>query len=182
MLTTEQLVSGLPHVSESPADGGRVELIVVRPSKGEREFRGEVYVSPEGGVDGDRWRTSPDSETAGGTPDPRTQVSLMNARLLRLISGEEELMSLAGDNLIVDFDLSDGNVAVGQRLAVGGAVVEVSDVAHNGCGSFMQRYGRDAVKFVNSPEGKRLHLRGLYARVVEAGVVRVGDAVRKVTS
>lgn len=182
MLTTEQLASGLPHVLESPAEAGRLEFIVVRPAKGEREFRGEVYVSPDGGVEGDRWRSSPDSETPDGTPDPRTQVSLMNARLLRLIAGGVELMSLAGDNLIVDFDLSDGNLAPGQRLAVGGAVVEVSDVAHNGCGSFMARYGRDVVRFVNSPEGKRLHLRGLYARVVEAGVVRVGDAVRKVAS
>jgi MOSC domain-containing protein YiiM len=36
------------------------------------------------------------------------------------------------------------------------------------------------MKFVNSPEGKRLRLRGLNAKVVQAGTVRAGDAVRRV--
>jgi len=167
---------------ESPADAGRLELIIVRPAEGERVLPESVRVSPERGVEGDKWQNSRGRDTPDGGPDPRTQVTLMNARILRLISGEEGRMPLAGDNLIVDLDLSDENMAPGQRLSVGEAVLEVTEVPHNGCGAFLDRYGRDAVKFVNSPEGKRLHLRGLHAKVITAGVVSVGDEVRKVAT
>jgi hypothetical protein len=180
--TKDQILSGLHHVTDSPTDGGILEFIVVRPSVGARELRARAYLSRESGVDGDRWPTSRWLTLPDGRPDPRVQVSLMNARILRLVSGGVERISLAGDNLIVDLDLSERNIAPGQRLAVGEAVLEASDVAHTGCRKFMERYGREAVKLVNSAEGKRLHLRGLYASVIEAGVVRVGDPVRKVRS
>ena len=182
MVNTDQIVAGLSHVTASPADGGRLELIIVRPAEGERVLPESVRVSPELGVEGDKWVRSRGHDTPDGDPDPRTQVTLMNARILRLISGEEGRMPLAGDNLIVDLDLSDENMAPGQRLSVGEAVLEVTEVPHNGCGAFLDRYGRDAVKFVNSPEGKRLHLRGLHAKVITAGVVSVGDEVRKVAT
>ena len=182
MMNTEQIVGGMPHVTASPADGGRLELIIVRPAEGERVLPESVRVSPEHGVEGDKWVRSRGHDTPDGGPDPRTQVTLMNARILRLISGEEGRMPLAGDNLIVDLDLSDENIAPGQRLSVGEAVLEVTEVPHNGCGAFLDRYGKDAVKFVNSPEGKRLHLRGLHAKVITAGTVSVGDEVRKVPS
>ena len=180
MLTTEQIILGFPQVTESPADGGRLELIVVRPSDGERVLPESVRVSPESGVEGDKWVNSKGHDMPDGQPDPRVQVTLMNARLLRLISGGEERMPLAGDNLVVDLDLSDDNMPPGQRLSVGEAVLEVTEVPHNGCGTFLERYGRDAVKFINSPEGKRLHLRGVHAKVITAGTVRVGDDVRKI--
>jgi hypothetical protein len=38
------------------------------------------------------------------------------------------------------------------------------------------------MRFVNSPTGRQLRLRGLNARVVEAGSVRPGDEVRKLTA
>lgn len=180
MVTKDQILSGLHHVGDSPTDGGRLEFIVVRPVAGGRELRERAYLSAESGVDGDRWTTSRWLTLPDGSPDPRVQVSLMNARILRLISDGAERISLAGDNLIMDLDLSEHNLAPGQRLVVGEVVVEVSDVAHTGCRKFMARYGRDAVKFVNSVEGRRLNLRGLYAKVIEPGVVCVGDAVWKV--
>ncbi len=180
MVTKDQILSGLHHVADSPSDGGALEFIVVRPVVGERELRERAYLSTERGVEGDRWLTSRWLTLPDGRPDPRVQVSLMNARILGLISDGAERISLAGDNLIVDLDLSERNLAAGQRLVVGEVVVEVSDVAHTGCRKFMTRYGRDAVNFVNSVEGRRLNLRGLYAKVIEPGVVRVGDAVRKV--
>jgi len=180
MMNTDEIVGGMPHVTASPADGGKLELIIVRPAEGERVLPGSVRVSPEQGVEGDKWVRSRGHDTPDGGPDPRTQVTLMNARILRLISGEEGRMPLAGDNLIVDLDLSDENMAPGQRLSVGEAVLEVTEVPHNGCRAFLDRYGTDVVKFVNSPEGKRLHLRGLHAKVITAGVVSVGDEVRKV--
>jgi hypothetical protein len=180
MLTTAQLASGLHDVLASPGDEGTLEHIVIRPAVGTREFRRKVYLSPEGGVEGDRWLSASWLKLEDGRSDPRVQVSLMNARLLRLISeGLEQRMCLAGDNLIVDLNLGENNLSPGQRLAVGEIVLEITNVAHNGCGSFLSRYGKDAVKFVNSVEGKRLHLRGLFAQVIRPGVVCVGDKVCK---
>jgi hypothetical protein len=181
MLTTAQISSGMDDVLAAPGDEGELEFILIRPATGERAFRRKVYLSPEGGVEGDRWLSSCWLKLADGQPDPRVQVSLMNARLLRLISGgDESRICLAGDNLIVDFNLSEDNIRPGQRLSVGEAVVEITDVAHNGCGKFLSRYGKDAVKFINSAEGKRLHLRGIFAQVIRPGTVCVGDRVRKV--
>lgn len=180
MLTTDQIISGLPDVTASPTDGGRLEFIAVRPTEGGRESRERVYLSPESGVEGDRWQESSWLTLPDGSSDPRVQVSLMNVRLLRLISGDTAQMALAGDNLILDLDLSEENIMPGQKLAVGDAVVEITDVPHDGCGTFMSTYGRDVVAFVNSAEGKRLHLRGRYARVIQAGMLCVGDRVHKV--
>lgn len=181
MLTTDQISSGLDDVLAAPVDQGKLEFILIRPTAGERAFRPKVYLSPKGGVEGDRWLNSCWLKLADGQPDPRVQVSLMNARLLRLISGgDENQICLAGDNLIVDLNLSEDNICPGQRLSVSEAVLEITDVAHNGCGKFLSRYGRDAVKFINSAEGKRLHLRGIFAKVISPGTVCVGDRVCKV--
>jgi MOSC domain-containing protein YiiM len=89
-------------------------------------------------------------------------------------------MALAGDNLIVDMDLSEANLPAGQKLAVGEALIEVTDHPHTGCGKFTRRFGQDAVRFINAEERRPLRLRGLYARILKAGAVRVGDAVQKI--
>jgi MOSC domain-containing protein YiiM len=181
MFTTDQIVYGLPDVRRSPSDEGKLEFIFIRPAAAERDVRRKVYISPEGGVEGDRWLNSCWLKLPDGRPDPRVQVSLMNVRILKLISGSDEtLMRLAGDNLIVDFDLSEDNIRPGQQLSVGDSIVEITDVAHNGCGKFLSRFGKDAVKFINSVEGKRLHLRGLYAQIIKSGEVSIGDRVCKV--
>jgi MOSC domain-containing protein YiiM len=171
-LTVEGLEAALVEMVASPRDGGRVEMIVVRPSEDKRLVKDSVRLSPEGGVEGDYW-----AETEG--VEPGAQVSLMNARLLRLLAGDEGRMALAGDNLVVDLDLSAQNLPVGQRLRAGGALLEITDVPHTGCGKFAERFGPEAVRFINAAERRDLHLRGCYARVVEAGTLRVGDRVRK---
>ena len=60
-------------------------------------------------------------------------------------------------------------------------MLEVTAVPHTGCKQFAERYGTDATKFVNSPEGKRLHLRGINARVITPGLVKTGDVLRKIS-
>jgi MOSC domain-containing protein YiiM len=76
-------------------------------------------------------------------------------------------------------DLSDENLPPGTRLAIGSAIVEVTDQPHTGCKKFVERFGLEALKFVNSPIGKQLHLRGINAKVVKSGVIRVNDSAVK---
>lgn len=104
----------------------------------------------------------------------------MNVRLLKMIAGDEERMALAGDNLIVDLDLNEANLPAGQRLAVGEALLEVTDLAHTGCSKFAERFGQDALRYINAAEHRSLRLRGLYVRVIRAGTVRTGDVIHKV--
>ena len=55
----------------------------------------------------------------------------------------------------------------------------MTPVDHTGCKKFAERFGVDAVKFVSTPVGKELRLRGMYAKVVQPGPIRSGDPVRK---
>ena len=179
-LNESEIEAGLPHILASPRDVGRVEAIFLRPSEGERASPESVYLSPEDGVQGDRWASTSGRRLPDGRPDPSIQVSLMNARVLDLLAGTREKWPLAGDNLIVDLDLSEENVPAGQRLAIDDVLLEVTEVPHTGCRKFIERYGKAASAFVNAAESKDLHLRGVFARVLKAGNVNVGSAVRKV--
>ena len=128
-----EIEAGLPHVLASPKDDGKVEAIFLRPKEGERASPESVYLSPEYGVQGDRWASTSGRRLPDGKPYPSTQVSLMNARVLDLLAGTREKWPLAGDNLIVDLDLSGENVPAGQRLAIDDVLLEVTDVPHTGC-------------------------------------------------
>ena len=180
-VSASELEQGLASVIASPRDQGRLEAIVIRPAPNERRALLAASLTPEGGVDGDRWVEDPHLRLADGSPDPRNQVSLMNARILRQVAVEEEAVCLAGDNLIVDLDLSEENLPTGSRVGIGNAVLELTDVPHTGCAKFARRYGDEAREFVNSPRGKKLHLRGRYARVTSSGTITVGDAIRKLS-
>lgn len=173
-LSTTELENGLPAVLESPQDVGRLVAIVIRPATDQRRVVASANVSLEGGVEGDRWAMESAGDTSG-------QISIMNARFLRQIAGHDDAVSLAGDNLIVDLDLSEENLPPGSRLAIGGqTVIEINATPHTGCGAFQRRYGADARAFMNSARGMQLHLRGRYGHVVNGGTIAVGDAVRKV--
>jgi MOSC domain-containing protein YiiM len=173
--TADELGAGLDHVRSAPADEGLLELIVRRPVVGAREVLEEAELDAERGLLGDSW------SLRGKRPNPKSQVTLMSARAAELIAGAREQWTLAGDQLYVDVDLSAENMPPGTRLAVGSAVIEVSDLPHLGCGKFAERYGDEAREFVNSPQGVALNLRGINAQVVEGGTVRRGDVVRKLS-
>ena len=106
----------------------------------------------------------------------------MNVRTIALISGNKENWPLAGDQLYVDLGLSERNLPPGTRLAIGSAIIEITAEPHSGCRKFSARFGSHALKFVNSPLGKELHLRGLYARVSEGGEINTGDRIAKLPS
>jgi hypothetical protein len=171
--TTLELEAGLDEILASPQDNGTLEKIVVRPAVNKRQALRTALLSPAGGIAGDRWA---DEEGR----DPLGQLSIMNARILHQIAGDEEAICLAGDNLVVDFDLGEANTPPGSRLAIGSTVVlEVNGEPHTGCGKFQKRYGKEARAFINNERGRQLHLRGRYARIVVGGTISVGDLVRK---
>ena len=179
-LTTGELEAGLERILLSPKDDGVLELIVRRPRVGEREVLEEGRLDPAEGLVGDSWKGRGSSRTPDGSAHPDMQLNVMNSRVLALVAQGKERWRLAGDQLIIDMDLSDENLPAGTRLALGSAVIEVTDQPHTGCHKFVARFGLDAMKFVNSPAGRRLRLRGLNARVVRPGVIRAGDVVRKI--
>jgi MOSC domain-containing protein YiiM len=152
---------------------------VRRPQTEVREILAEGELDLEEGLVGDNWRNRGSSGTADGSAHPEMQLNIMNARAIALIAQSEERWQLAGDQLFVDLDLSEENLPPGTRLSIGTAVIEVTPVPHNGCKKFVSRFGLDAMLFVNSPLGKQLHLRGINARVVQPGVIRAGDLVKK---
>lgn len=179
-LTTAELEAGLDEIGRSPQDEGELVLIVRRPQAGAREVLEAGELSLTEGLAGDNWKTRASSRTADGSPHPDMQLNIMNARAVALVAQGRERWPLAGDQLYVDMDLSDENLPVGTRLALGSAVIEVTAQPHLGCPKFVARFGRDAMAFVNSPAGKRLRLRGINAKVVQPGTIRVGHALKKI--
>jgi hypothetical protein len=177
--TTAALEAGLEHVRAAPPDVGRLELIVRRPAVDEREVLDIAELSHDEGVVGDTWRVRGSSRTEDGGAHPEMQLNVMNARAAQLVAGHEDRWALAGDQLYLDFDISEENLPAGTRLALGDAVIEITDQPHTGCHKFAARFGKDALRFVNSPVGKQLRLRGMNARVVVPGRITRGVEVRK---
>jgi MOSC domain-containing protein YiiM len=175
-LSWEQLLAGVPEVLRAPRGRGTVELIACRPEEGERRLLERAELDLELGLVGDMWHRRPSKRT--GRPNPNAQVTLMNARAADLVAaGDRDRWALAGDQLFVDLDLTAEALPVGSRLAVGSAVLEVTADPHTGCAKFRARFGADALKLVNGREHRHLRLRGVNAKVVEAGAVRRGDAI-----
>lgn len=178
-LSTTELVAGLAEVRQAPAHEGPLLMIVIRPDRELRQLPDRAELSPEAGLVGDRWLKHVTRKLPDGRNNPDTQLTLLNARTAALIAGPQERWPLAGDNLVVDLDLSMTNLPAGRRLQIGNAVIEITEEPHTGCSKFSRRFGPDALKFVNSPEGRALRLRGVNAMVVQAGGVRLGDLIRK---
>jgi hypothetical protein len=180
-LPRDVLEAGLGRVEASPADRGRLELVVTRPDEELRSLAEAGRLDREVGVVGDMWSRRGSSSTPDGGPNPEAQVTVMNARAAMLFADSDEHAEWAeaGDQLYVDLDLSAANLPAGTRLGIGDAVLEVTEEPHLGCGKFSRRFGVDALKVVNSAVGRQMRLRGLNARVVVDGDITVGDEVRK---
>jgi MOSC domain-containing protein YiiM len=179
-LSTEELHAGLDEIRRAPKDRGVLELIVRRPRRGEREVLQAGQLDLQEGLVGDSWKDRRSSRSADGRAHPDMQINVMSSRVIALLSQDKARWALAGDQLFVDLDLSAGNVPPGTQLAIGEAVIEVTPEPHTGCGQFVERFGAAAQKFVNSPIGRELQLRGINARVVRPGVIRVGDEARRI--
>ena len=178
-LSRERLEAGLDHIRESPQNHGRLVLVVRRPEVGQRDLPREAFLDQVTGLDGDNWLTRGSSSTPDGCADPDKQITLINTRLAELVAGGTERMALAGDQLHVDLDLSVDNLPAGSLLAVGEAVLRVSEAPHTGCAKFIERFGTEAMRFVNSRTGRRLRLRGMNTRIVVPGTIRLGDLAVK---
>jgi len=179
-LTFEELQAGLDHIRQSPKNDGMVEMIVRRPEVEKREVLAEGMLNTTEGLVGENWKVRGSASTEDGSAHPEMQLNIMNARTIALLAQDRDRWQLAGDELFIDMDLSNENLPAGTRLKIGEAVIEVTPAPHTGCIKFAARFGTDATKFVNSPAGKELHLRGINAKVIQGGKVKVGDVVSKV--
>ena len=178
-LTMAELEAGLDTIRKSPKDEGVIAMIVRRPQVDAREVLEEGELDLVEGLVGDSWKVRASNRTPDGSPHPDMQLNVMNARVIALVAGEKGRWPLAGDQLFIDMDVSQENLPPGTRLALGSAVIEVTDQPHTGCKKFAARFGLDALKLVNSPVGRQLQLRGVNAKVAQPGVIRVGDLVKK---
>ena len=178
--TMAELEAGLENIRQSPTDTGVLALIVRRPQVEAREVLEVGELDQVEGLVGDNWKTRGSSQTADGSAHPDMQLNIMNARVIALVAQKKARWALAGDQLYLDLDLSAENVPPGTRLSLGEAVIEVTDQPHTGCKKFAARFGLDALKFISSPVGKQLQLRGINAKVIRSGAIRVGDTVKKV--
>ena len=168
-----ELVAGLQALPAPPRDSGRLMLIVCRPAPGVHEALDRARLTPEEGVPGDEWNRRPPL-------NPDAQLTVIRRDVAELICHGQPL-TLPGDNLLVDLDISAANLPVGARLRVGAAVVEMSPKPHNGCLKFQARFGHDAFRFVQAPATRDQNLRGIYWRVIEPGEVTVGAPIQVIS-
>lgn len=176
---TEELQAELEHILASPKESGSIDMIVRRPQVNEREVLQEAELDTTIGLVGDNWLQKGYRKTADGSAHPDMQINLMNTRVISLVAGDRQRWPLAGDQFFVDMDLSDENLPPDTRLRIGTAMLEITAEPHLGCKKFTERFGLEAMKFVNSGLGKELNLRGINAKVIEPGSVSTGDVIRK---
>jgi len=167
--STTELETGLRALSQAPKDAGRLALLVRRDAEHCRETPARVHLSREDGMPGDAWGRH-------ATRNPESQLAVMRRDVAELIANGQPL-TLFGDNLFVDLDISKANLPAGTRLRVGEAVVEVTPMSHDGCSKFHRRFGPDALHFVNAKPTRDQNLRGIYWRVIESGEVSVGSPI-----
>ncbi len=179
-VSKEELERALSSISGAPKSEGPIDLIVRRPANGERELLDSAELDVDAGLVGDNWKARGCKKTPDGSAHPEMQITLTGKRILDFIARDDARRELSGDQFVVDLDLSQENLPAGARLQLGEAVIEITSVPHTGCKKYVERFGIDALKLVNSPFGKNLRLRGVNAKVVQSGTVRRGQPIVKI--
>lgn len=179
--SSAELELSVEHILATPKDDGELHLIVRRPDVDERETPDKARLDVKDGLVGDNWLARGSRHMPDGAADPDMQLNIMNARVVQSVAGSEDRWALAGDQLYIDMDLSPENLPPGTQLQLGDAVIEVTEPPHTGCKKFAARFGVDAMVFVNSGRGRQLNFRGICAKVVTSGDIRVGDVARKLS-
>jgi len=149
---------------------GVVRGICLRLGAGRHQSAQRARVTPDHGVVGDRWRLADDPERA-------CQVTFMNASVGEWIAHGDTAARDAGDNFLVDLDLSEVALPVAVQVRLGTALLEVTAEPHLGCKKFRERFGAGALRWVNHAELRPERLRGVNLRVIDGGEVAVGDRV-----
>ncbi len=171
-LSLRELSAILPTLPADDRDQGWISLIVRRLPDGRREKPQRAELSVEFGLTGDGWYRRPPR-------DPEAQLAVIRRQVAELIANGQDL-ELFGDNLFVDLDISAANLPLGTRLRVGEALVEVTAKPHNGCAKFHERFGADALRFVNQSITRDQNLRGIYWKVIESGEIWIGAPIQVV--
>ena len=109
------------------------------------------------------------------SPDESTALLIGNQGLPFDSKRIDSLLRLGGSSK----ERTEEHHTIGYKGIGFSSVFEVTDEPHRGCKKFAARFGRDALQFVNSATGRELNLRGVNAKVVVPGTVRVGDVVNK---
>lgn len=180
-LSAAELEAGRAHVLDAPRDVGRLALVVRRPDQGERDVVESGQLDARLGLVGDNWLARGSRSTPDGSAHPLKQITVMNVRVAELVAGGLDHAPMCGDQLYVDYEIGSDNLPVGALLSIGSAVLEVTAPPHTGCVKFVDRFGGEAMRFVNSGEGRAHRWRGMNTRVVLPGRVAVEDVVRKLT-
>ena len=178
MNTLENIEARLAELGDAPSDLGTLHYIIRRPATDMREVLDSATFTLEEGLVGDNWRTRGNGK--GGEANIQAQVTLMSVRMLEALTPDRERWLLAGDQLLVDFDLSESNLPAGQRLQIGSVILEVSALPHTGCAKFTERFGEGAIRAVSSPEGRAARRRGVNVRVIQGGTLTLSDTITKI--
>jgi hypothetical protein len=179
-LSISELRLGLDEIKSSPKNNGVLQMIVRRPHTETREVITHAQINLINGLEGDNWKSRGSKHTPDGSANPEAQITLMNSRVIDLITNDKKDWQWAGDQLFVDMDLSIENLAPHSRIQVGSVILEISATPHTGCKKFSSRFGVEALEFISTPLGKSLRMRGVNAKVIQAGEIKVGDVLRKI--
>jgi len=179
-LNKAELEAGLDQIKQSPKNNGTLHLIVRRPEENAREVLETGTLSTTDGLVGDMWKRRKSRRTKDGSAHPDMQLNIINSRLIEHVAQDPNRWKLAGDQLYVDMDLSKANLPAGTQLKINNCIIEVTPQPHTGCKKFIERFGRDAMIFVNSEVGKKHQLRGINAKVIKGGEIVKGATVVKV--
>lgn len=180
MISEQALIAALPDVMAAPRDAAQVAQLCFRPDFNQREFPLRLHFTRAEGVPGERWLKAPWLKLADGSPDPNIQVSILPQRVHDLICTGPDMIH-PGDTIIADLLTSEENLPAGSLLAVGEAVLRVSDEFNDGCVKWKARYGAAAKAWITAPGHPALRLRGILCAIEKDGWVAVGDPIKVIS-